>query len=183
MPRLTTLMLPIAVIAVALPTVGSATREPDKQNPSSSTTTPLYGIGKCEKTRGQKASCGEREGGWTFAPKRFEKAPEVAAVVFDRLTQKFVAVQYDRGEVQSVDATAGSVTIVQRQRKVVWRTQAFSVPAGTVIIVNGQPSTLAGITPGMSARIMQSGAPGSPLTVVRVSAKTRGDAMPVPSVS
>jgi hypothetical protein len=114
---------------------------------------------------------GARERVRHFVPENLRGAPELSAVVFDSTSKTFVELQFDRGVIMHVDATARTITLLQRQDKQVWRTMTFTIPASADIIVDGRTVKFDRLRRGEHARITQSGAPGGSLTIVRVDAQ------------
>ena len=132
----------------------------------------------------------------TFAPLGITRAAEVSAVELDPLTQQFMQVTFDRGRITAV--SSNSITLQQQQGGVVWRTQAFTVPAApattsntpsntpaptsAIVTLNGRNVQLTQIPTGANARVESTGTPGGALTVVRVNAYSHGEA-PLPPAS
>jgi hypothetical protein len=117
----------------------------------------------------------------TFAPLGITRAAEVSAVELDPLTQQFMQVTFDRGQVTA--ATSGSITLQQKQNGVVWRTQSFTVPSTAVVMLNGRPATLTQIPLGSSTRIESSGPAGGSVAVVRVNAYSHRSQAALPGSS
>jgi len=124
------------------------------------------------------ASAGQRDHPH-FLPKHLNGVPELSTVVLNPATKTFLQVQFDRGRITAVQtastsggaaSNAGTITIVQRQGGVVWRTQSFAVPASAEVFAGGQKKRLANLRVGMHARIEQSAISGGALEVVRVDA-------------
>jgi len=109
-----------------------------------------------------------REGVRHFLPENLRGGPELSTVVFDATSKTFVAFQFDRGVITHVDATARTITLLQRQDQHTWRTMTFTIPAGAEILVDGRMVKLDRLRRGEHARITQSGAPGGSLTIVQV---------------
>jgi len=132
----------------------------------------------------------------TFAPTKIVGAAESSAVLLDHLTQQFMQVTFDRGRITAV--SSNSITLQQQQGGVVWRTQAFTVPAApattsntpsntpaptsAIVTLNGRNVQLTQIPTGANARVESTGTPGGALTVVRVNAYSHGEA-PLPPAS
>jgi hypothetical protein len=116
----------------------------------------------------------------TFAPQVITKAAEVSSVELDPYTQQFVQVTFDRGRVTA--DSSSSITLQQAQRGAVWRTQAFTVPSNAAVTLNGRTVQLSQIPTGSRASIESTGAVGSSLSVVRVTAFSRHEA-PLPEIS
>ena len=110
-----------------------------------------------------------------FLPARFNRAPELAAVVFSGASHSFIMRQFDRGKVTAVSSTGGTIAILQRQAGHVWRTETFTIPASAKLVLEGSAAELASLKVGMNVRIEQSGPVGGPLTVVRVDSQRAGD--------
>jgi len=104
-------------------------------------------------------------------PDRVTNSPELSAVVFSGAQKAFVQIQFDRGIVTAVDRNARTITIVQRQAGHIWRTQSFTVPAGTDIVIGGHAQPLRKLRVGMHVRIEQTALLGASLAVVRVDAQ------------
>jgi hypothetical protein len=123
-----------------------------------------------------------------FLPKRLNNVPELSTVVLNPATKTFVQLVFDRGRITSVQATAaagassnaGTITVLQRQQGIVWRTQSFTIPASAEVFAGGQKKSLAKLRVGMHVRIEQSGAPGGALEVVRVDAGNTAAAAALP---
>ena len=120
-----------------------------------------------------------------FLPKRLNGIPELTAIALNPATKTFVTLQFDRGRITSLQSTAaagamsnaGTITIVQRQDGVVWRTQSFTIPATAEVFFGGHKRPLPKLRVGMHVRIEQTGSASGALEVVRVDAgKTAAEA-------
>jgi len=111
---------------------------------------------------------GARERVRHFLPENLRGAPELSTVVFDPTSKTFVGFQFDRGMITHVDATARTITLLQRQDQHVWRTMTFTIPAGADILLDGRAVKPDRLRRGEHARIAESGEPGGSLTIVQV---------------
>lgn len=155
--------------ALAVVRVDARTNRDEALPPTTAAGSPLTGG---TATGGSANGNGEHP---RFLPARFNRAPELGAVVFSGASNSFITRQFDRGKVTAVSANGGTIAILQRQAGHVWRTQTFTIPASAKLVLEGSAAELASLKVGMNVRIEQSGPVGGPLTVVRVDSQRAGD--------
>jgi len=70
------------------------------------------------------------------------------SVVLNKARTAFVTQTSDRGTVESVDASAGTVTIVEGTKSVTYKTVSVTVPSGATVSLDGKSSTLSALVKG-----------------------------------
>ena len=70
------------------------------------------------------------------------------SVVLNKAKTAFVTQTSDRGAVESVDAGAGTVTIVEGTKSVTYKTVTVPVPSGATVSLDGKSSTLSALVAG-----------------------------------
>jgi len=69
-------------------------------------------------------------------------------VVLDKAKTAFVTQTSDRGTIESVDASAGTITIVEGTKSVAYKTVTVTIPSGATVSLDGKSSALGALVKG-----------------------------------
>ena len=70
------------------------------------------------------------------------------SVVLNKAGTAFITQTTDEGTVQSVDSSAGTITILEGTKSLTYKTPTLSVPAGATVTLDGKASALSSLVAG-----------------------------------
>ncbi len=70
------------------------------------------------------------------------------SVVLDKKGDGFITVTTDSGKIKSVDAAAGTIELAEEANSVTYQTVTLTVPSGSTVTLDGNSSSLEGLTAG-----------------------------------
>jgi hypothetical protein len=76
------------------------------------------------------------------------QAVHSVSVVLDKAKAAFITQTSDRGTIDSVDSSAGTIAIVEGTKSVTYKTATVDVPSGATITLDGKTSTLSALVAG-----------------------------------
>jgi hypothetical protein len=132
----------LAVCALAAATVGVAQGSSSKQVSSTRRTT--------QSSSGHQMA-GAPPGGGPGAG-----SVHAVSVVLDKAGTAFIEQTSDRGTIQSVDSSAGAVTVLEGTKAVTYRTVTLNVPADATVTLDGKTSSLSGLADGDEVSVSSS---------------------------
>jgi hypothetical protein len=78
------------------------------------------------------------------------------SVVPNKAHSAFITLTTDRGKIQSVDGTAGTITLVEGTKSLKYQTVTLRIPANATVILDGKSSSLAQLAAEDEVSVMSS---------------------------